>query len=111
MGLLFTIIYGALVLGVVYFVFISILKTLKTKSWPTTVGKIKSSKLGARKRINENGGKSIMYTADVEYVYKVDSNEYLSTKIKSSDHKSNSKVHHEKLLKKYAVGGKIYSIL
>ena len=107
MGLPFTVIYGLLFLGFFYFIFVSVPKTLKTKSWPTTIARIKSNKLKTSNRFNNQGAKSIMYSADIEYVYEVNSNEYLSKKIKLTDHRSNNKNYHQKLLEKYELGKEV----
>ena len=48
-----------------------------------------------------------MYSADIEYVYEVNSNEYLSKKIKLTDHRSNNKNYHQKLLEKYELGKEV----
>jgi len=82
MGMPFTLIYLAMLLGFLYFVFISIPKTLRTKSWPKAVGKVVSSNLHEAKRITKNGGSITVYSADIEYTYNVNGEEYSSKKIK-----------------------------
>ncbi len=102
MGLPFTLVYAALLLGFAYFVFISVPRTLSTKSWPTTTGRVTASKLREERRLS-NGSSIPVYSADITYAYEVDHKEYSSTKIKWVDHNSTSKRHHQEVLKKYPI--------
>lgn len=104
MGMPFALIYLAMLLGFLYFVFISIPKTLRTKSWPKTAGEVVTSKLHEAKRITKNGGSITVYSADIEYTYNVNGEEYSSKKIKWVDHNSNNKTHHQKKVDSYAKG-------
>ena len=104
MGMPFALIYLAMLLGFLYFVFISIPKTLRTKSWPKAVGKVVSSNLHEAKRITKNGVSITVYSADIEYTYNVNGEEYSSKKIKWVDHNSNNKTHHQKKVDSYAKG-------
>lgn len=104
MGMPFALIYLAMLLGFLYFVFISIPKTFRTKSWPKAVGKVLSSKLHESKRKTKSGGSITVYSADIEYMYNVNGEEYSSKKIKWVDHNSNNKTHHQKKVDAYAKG-------
>ena len=104
MGMPFALIYLAMLLGFIYFAFISIPKTLKTKSWPKTAGKVVSSKLHETKKLTKNGGSIVVYSADIEYIYNVNGKEYSSKKIKWVDHNSNNKAHHQKKVDSYTKG-------
>ncbi len=107
MGLPFALVYAALLLGLLYFVFISIPRTLRTKFWPTAIGRVTSSNLRQSKRLTKNGGSITVYEADIEYHYKVDGKEYASKKIKWVDHRGNSKSYHQKVLETYAEGREV----
>lgn len=104
MGMPFALVYVAMLLGFMYFAFVSIPKTLKTKSWPKTAGKVVSSDLYEAKRLTKNGGSIIVYSADIKYMYNVNGEEYSSKKIKWVDHNSNNKTHHQKKVDTYAKG-------
>jgi hypothetical protein len=103
MGMPFALVYLVMILGFIYFAFVSIPKTLKTKSWPKTAGKIVSSELYEAKRLTKNGSSITVYSADIEYIYNVNCNEYFSKKIKWIDHNSNNKRHHQEVVGKYPI--------
>ena len=107
MGLPFTLIYAVMFLAVIYFVFVSIPKTLRTKYWPKAIGQVTSSKLHESKRITKNGVAITVYSADIEYTYKVNSEDYSSKKIKWVDHRSNNMRHHQELVDTYFIGQRV----
>jgi len=102
MGMPFALIYLAMLLGTMYFAFVSIPKTLKTKFWPTTTGKVISSKLNEKKKLTKNAATITVYSANIEYAYHVDGKEYSSKKIKWVDHNSNNAGYHQKIVAMYA---------
>jgi len=101
MGLPFTLIYSALILACMYYIFISIPKAFKSKSWPTTAGVITRSILRERRRTGKKGGAVTLFEADIEYTYTIDTKQYSSRKIKWLEHRSNNKNYHQKILDRY----------
>jgi len=104
MGMPFALIYLAILAGFIYFTFVSIPKTLKTKSWPKTAGKVVSSRLHETKRRTKNSSYITVYSAAIEYLYHVNGEEYSSKKIKWIDHYSSNKTHHQAIVDTYAKG-------
>lgn len=48
-----------------------------------------------------------VYSADVEYTYKVNNDEHSSKKIRWFDHNSNNKGYHQKVVETYAIGQEV----
>jgi len=107
MGLPFTLIYAALIVGFAYFLLFSIPTSIRTKYWPKAIGEIVSSSLHESRRRTKNKSYVNQYTADIEYVYSVQGNEYNSKKIKWSDHASTSESVHQDILDQYPVGQQV----
>jgi len=103
MGVPFTLIYGAMLLGCFYFIFVSIPRSLRTKYWPKTHGEITKSSLRKGTRIS-NGSTFDVFSSDVAYRYVVDGNEYSSTRVKWVDHRSNNETFHKQVIEKYSLG-------
>lgn len=59
------------------------------------------------KRLTKNGSTIRVYSANIEYNYVVNGNEYSSKKIKWVDITSNSKAHHNEVVEKYFLGKKV----
>lgn len=107
MGWPFTIVYMLLVLGCLYFLLVSIPKTVMTKYWPKACGSVVVSKLEASKRLTKDGGKITVYSPLVKYRYCIAGQQYTSQKIKWADHRSSSKNAHQKVVDKYPVNSDI----
>ncbi|MFK8050521.1 MAG: DUF3592 domain-containing protein [Halioglobus sp.] len=103
MGLPFTLIYCAMLLGCFYFMLVSLPRSLSTKSWPKTYGEITKSSLKKGTRIS-NGSTFDVFSSDVAYRYVVDGNEYFSNRIKWLDHRSNNEAFHKQVIEKYSLG-------
>ena len=104
MGLPFALVYAVMLLGLLYNVFVSLPKTFRMKYWPKATGSITSSTLREGKKTSKNGVLIAVYSADIEYTYEVEGDEYSSKKIKWIDHTSNNKKHHQNVLANYPVG-------
>ncbi len=82
-------------------------KAKMSESWPTVQGVVFSSDVASEKDSNKN----TMYSATVNYSYKVNNKEYTNNDISMSEVSSSNVSNAEKICAKYPVGKKVTVIL
>jgi len=108
-GLVFGLVFFLVGLGVLGWGFKSWRLTQSSKNWPVAEGRIVSSEVKSHWSGSSSGSHSSsrkVYSADINYGYKVDSREYVSGKISFADY-SGPRAHAVQTVEKYPRGKRV----
>lgn len=101
-----SLVFVCLVLGMIYYLFVSIPKAVKAKYFPTVLGKITSSEVatpiaGAGR---ESGDRIQTFTLDITYRYVVNGKTYSSKKRRWHEVQSSFYRYHDYIARNYPLG-------
>ena len=108
MGWPFVIVYSTLVIGALYFSFITLPNHLNSQHWPEVTGEVTHSEIVQRKKLKRSGtGKSITtYAGNIHYQYTVAGEQFQNQQVMLVDHNSDTQVR-QTIQKQYPDGAKI----
>ena len=106
-------VFICLVLGFIYYLFVSIPKAIKAKYFPTVLGKITSSEVatpiaGAGR---ESGDRIQTFTLDITYKYVVNGEIYSSKKRRWHEVQSSFHRYHDSIARRYPLGKPVNRLL
>jgi len=101
-----SLVFVCLVLGLIYYLLVSIPKAIKAKYFPTVLGKITSSEVGTPMAGagRESGDRIQTYTLDISYKYVVNGKTYSSKKRRWHEVQSSFHRYHDTIARKYPLG-------
>jgi hypothetical protein len=101
-----SLVFVCLVLGAIYYVFVSLPKAINAKYFPTVVGKITSSEVGTPiVGVGREGGDRVQtFTLDITYKYVVNGKTYSSKKRRWHEVQSSFHRYHDSIARKYPLG-------
>ncbi len=105
MGWPFTVVYTLLILGSIYFTFVTVPNKLNSNDWPKVLGEVTSSEVIQRQRRNKTGDQITTYSAKISYQYSVGGNQYQQQETLFIDHHTDQHIQ-EAVQQHYAAGTK-----
>jgi len=99
-------IFVCLVVGAIYYVFVSLPKAIKAKRFPTVLGKITRSEVGTPVvgMGRESGDRIQTFTLNIIYKYTVNGKTYSSDKRRWHEVQSSFHRYHDAIARKYPLG-------
>ena len=99
-------VFVCLVLGMIYYLLVSIPKAIRAKYFPTVLGKITSSEVGTPMAGSghESGDRIQTFTLDITYKYVVNGKTYSSKKRRWHEVQSSFHRYHDSIARKYPLG-------
>ena len=99
-------VFVCLVLGFIYYLFVSIPKAVKAKYYPSVLGKITSSEVGTPTAGSgrESGDRIQTFALDITYKYVVNGKTYSSKKRRWHEVQSSFHRYHDSIARRYPLG-------
>ncbi len=106
MGWPFATVYLSLVIGAIYFTFVTVPNALNSNHWPQVQGQVINGELIQRKRTTKNGNVISVFSAKIYFQYSVGNNEYSAYHVKWADHNSGDNIQ-KAMMEQYPANTKV----